>query len=147
MASIPTPTVHRLAEAQNWRCCWCGFRMLPRHPSRFEIDAVIGTDGKAWHRRRLVDMRMVTPEHVVPRCDGGTDDPTNLAAACRFCNEFRSNHPVEVAIHRISRMLRRGTHPFQAWERGRTFLGNCRMPSIEKPPRAPAATDWPEIRL
>lgn len=147
MPGIPTATVHRLAEAQNWRCCWCGFRMLPRYPGQDDVVALIGTDGKAWHRKRLVEMRTVTAEHVVPRCDGGTDASANLVAACRFCNEFRSNHSVEVATQRIGRMLRRETHPFQAWNRNRTFIGNSRMPSIEKPPRRPAAADLPEIRL
>lgn len=92
-------------------------------------------------------MRTVTAEHVVPRCDGGTDDPANLAAADEFCNQFRGNHAPKFSAVRIGRMLRRGTHTFQAWARDRTFLGACRIPSLVKPPRSVVAAEWPEIRL
>ena len=138
-ALIPTRTVHALAEAQNWRCCYCGVPMLSRHAGAEETHGVVGSGGRKWHRRMIARMHEVTAEHVVPRCDGGSDDAGNLVAAHRFCNEFRSNQPVDFALSRIRRMVRRGTHPFQAWARSRTYVGNCRLPSIHKSPRAPAS--------
>jgi 5-methylcytosine-specific restriction endonuclease McrA len=60
---------HRLAEAQNWRCCYCGIRM----------------DGPT----NAPDSP--TFEHIVPRSRGGADDETNLAVACLSCNNRRGN--------------------------------------------------------
>lgn len=61
-----------LAEAQNWRCCYCKFEML----------LVFGeTDLQA----------AATREHLVPRMWRGKDTDDNLVIACRLCNELR-NH-------------------------------------------------------
>jgi len=59
----------RLAEAQNWRCCYCGVRM---GGGTYEPTAA-------------------TFEHVVPRSRGGTNLVTNLVVACRRCNGERGN--------------------------------------------------------
>jgi 5-methylcytosine-specific restriction endonuclease McrA len=59
----------RLAEAQNWRCCWCG-----RHTSIFR------------NRRDSA-----TVEHVLPKKHGGTDDWENLAMSCARCNSSRGS--------------------------------------------------------
>lgn len=57
----------RLAEAQNWKCCFCGCVM---------------TELRAKHNS-------CTVEHVTPKEFGGTDDPENLAASCYTCNNKR----------------------------------------------------------
>ena len=59
----------RLAEAQNWKCCFCGCYM----------DHIPGKKTS------------VTVEHVLPKSKGGTDDPSNLAASCHTCNNNRGN--------------------------------------------------------
>lgn len=64
----------RLAEAQNWHCCWCG------------CDAT--------HLRGKSNS--ATVEHVVPRSKGGTDDMDNLAMACERCNTRRGNTEIGV---------------------------------------------------
>ena len=57
----------RLAEAQNWHCCWCACKLTdsPNYPNS------------------------ATVEHVTPRSIGGTDDMDNLAVACNSCNTKR----------------------------------------------------------
>lgn len=60
----------RLAEAQNWRCCYCGVRMMG-----------VTND----------DPTFATFEHVVPRSRGGTNLMANLVVACRQCNHERGN--------------------------------------------------------
>ena len=54
----------RLAEAQNWRCCYCGVRMM-------------GTG---------VEPDAPTFEHVIPYEAGGTNDLDNIVIACWRCN-------------------------------------------------------------
>lgn len=34
---------------------------------------------------------VLTIDHVVPRCLGGSDDPTNLVTACQVCNSGKSS--------------------------------------------------------
>lgn len=63
----------RLAEAQNWHCCWCG------------CDAT--------HLRGKSNS--ATVEHIIPRSKGGTDDMDNLAMACERCNTRRGCRSVE----------------------------------------------------
>jgi len=63
----------RLAEAQNWRCCWCGMDCRPE--SNYANSATI--------------------EHVQPRSQGGSDDWDNLAMACASCNHRRGVISVE----------------------------------------------------
>ena len=57
----------RLAEAQNWKCCFCGCYMTEIHSKK----------------------NSVTVEHVIPKSMGGTDDVENLAASCYRCNNNR----------------------------------------------------------
>jgi hypothetical protein len=67
---------NRLAEAQNWRCCWCARLTVPE-PNRRDS---------------------ATIEHVVPRSDGGTDHPDNLAMSCLSCNNNRGTKPADLYL-------------------------------------------------
>jgi|SRR3989344_1486253 len=55
----------RLGEAQNWRCCYCGIRML--NISNFKDEPTL--------------------EHVIPKSKKGPDHPDNLVIACFDCNQ------------------------------------------------------------
>lgn len=57
----------RCAEAQNWRCCYCGVHMT-----------LVSNDSKS-----------VTLEHIVPTSKGGDDTYNNCVAACYECNAKR----------------------------------------------------------
>jgi len=59
----------RCAEAQNWRCCYCGVHMN-----------LISNDHKS-----------ATLEHIVPTSKGGDDTYNNCVAACFKCNTKRGN--------------------------------------------------------
>jgi len=62
---VRTPELReRLAEAQNWRCCYCGCEMV-----------------QDWR-----DPLGATFEHVIPLSKGGLDTEENLAIACWTCN-------------------------------------------------------------
>lgn len=63
----------RLAEAQNWKCCWCGTECIPE-PNR---------------------KNSATIEHVTPRSLGGADEWENYAMACASCNHRRGTASVE----------------------------------------------------
>lgn len=63
----------RVAEAQNWRCCWCGV----------ECDVRRGRKTSA------------TVEHVVPKSLGGADEWENMALACSSCNGRRGVQDIE----------------------------------------------------
>ncbi|MGY2052365.1 HNH endonuclease [Methylobacterium sp. JK268] len=103
-----------LAEAQNWRCAYCTFRML--RPGCSVAEAMVDLGAKhVRQRRRAIQYRRATRDHIAPRCQGGADDAENLIAACRWCNEYRRNRPAHEAYTRIRRMVRRGTHPHQIW--------------------------------
>jgi 5-methylcytosine-specific restriction endonuclease McrA len=59
-----------LAEAQNWRCCYCGIR-VGEEESRQEAKG--------------------TFEHVIPLAHHGPDHPDNMVIACKDCNVRRGS--------------------------------------------------------
>lgn len=63
----------RLAEAQNWRCCYCGIECSdnPTEPNS------------------------VTLEHVIPFSDSQDDSYENCVVACASCNSKRGNMPTD----------------------------------------------------
>lgn len=63
----------RLAEAQNWRCAYCGIKCTDERE--------IG--------------HSATIEHIVPRSIGGRDVWENMVMACKNCNSNRSSVPLE----------------------------------------------------
>lgn len=69
----------RAAEAQSWRCCWCGRRMCEDSDRRDSV----------------------TAEHAIPRSLGGGDDPDNIAAACARCNTRRGTASPEEFMRRV----------------------------------------------
>ena len=77
----------RLAEAQNWRCCWCGGVMSEQS----------GAPDSA------------TIEHVAPRRLGGADEIDNLVAACYGCNYARGGLHCTKAFYRLRRKLIRNS--------------------------------------
>lgn len=62
-----------LAEAQNWRCCYCCSVM-----DIFVIGDALRMKGSH-----------ATVEHFVPRSSGGRNAIENLVAACQTCNTRR----------------------------------------------------------
>lgn len=65
---ISTTSRFRILAKCNFRCAYCG---APSSDARLEID------------------------HVVPRAKGGTDDESNLTAACFTCNRGKRDHLIE----------------------------------------------------
>jgi 5-methylcytosine-specific restriction endonuclease McrA len=63
----------RLAEAQNWKCCWCGGLCTPQRNK----------------------YNSATIEHVNPQSEGGPDDWNNYAMSCHRCNNARGTRSVE----------------------------------------------------
>lgn len=67
MPTMTPESLRRMAEAQNWRCCYCGGPMEE--------------GGKSSKR--------ATFEHVIPRHLGGADNDANLVISCTGCNTAR----------------------------------------------------------
>lgn len=52
----------------------------------------------AYCNQLMHPIRDFTVDHVVAVARGGTDDPTNLVAACRFCNSSKNARDVGVFL-------------------------------------------------
>ena len=63
---------------QSGRCFYCSAEMWLAHPDRFASRYGI-REREAWRFK-------CTAEHLVARCDGGSDSQTNIVAACAVCN-------------------------------------------------------------
>lgn len=69
------------AARQGWRCYYCDFPMWSENPVNFGREHRISL--------RHVPRFQCTAEHILPRSEGGTDEPENIVAACAFCNRTR----------------------------------------------------------
>lgn len=127
----------KLSECQNHRCAYCGiellhpkFRISGKKPAR-ELPPIPALNWKTHSKSKKY--RRATVDHVIPRCDGGTDSLANTVAACKLCNEYRGNVPAEVAFERIQRLIKSGTYPHQTFQKTGRFplKGFKRLATIE----------------
>ncbi|UJJ32694.1 HNH endonuclease [Halopseudomonas maritima] len=79
------PKLNKLRESafkqQRGRCCYCGFLMWQGSVETFAKDHQISL-AQAQHFQ-------CTAEHLQARRDGGKDTRSNIAAACKRCNQLR----------------------------------------------------------
>lgn len=80
----------KLAESQNWRCCYCGGHL---HQDGTRLDGA-------------------TIEHVVLRAKGGSNCGDNLVAACLACNQARAGFYSAKIFYKLRlHRLRKGEWP------------------------------------
>jgi 5-methylcytosine-specific restriction endonuclease McrA len=60
-----------ILKRDSFTCHYCGGRP---DPTRY------------WHEQARRWVALIHVDHVTPRVKGGTDDPSNLVAACGRCN-------------------------------------------------------------
>lgn len=95
-------------QLQAGRCYYCGLPMWLH--SSDELTKVYGlTDKQA-------EGLHCTAEHLVPKCEGGSDLPANIVAACLHCNTGRHKRktPPSPDSHRarvIARVAKGAWHP------------------------------------
>lgn len=95
-------------EAQDGRCFYCHFPMWSCDPQEF---------ARRWGIRiSAVPCYQCTAEHLVPVSQGGRDEPGNIVAACRFCNQTRHRSrrvraPARYAQHVARRVAAGRWHP------------------------------------
>ena len=99
-------------EAANWKCCYCGVRLLSSTPLARETHSYYANqEGLALCNGRSMRMRIATIEHIIRRTDGGSNDEENLAAACAWCNHCRGEFDAEVWFDQVCWMKENGFHP------------------------------------
>lgn len=72
---------HQAFVRQSKRCHYCGYPLWEGNPEQFARE----------HRAPLAAVKALqcTAEHLTARQDGGTNSPSNIAAACLKCNQGR----------------------------------------------------------
>jgi 5-methylcytosine-specific restriction endonuclease McrA len=66
---------------QNGRCYYCGSLMWMENPQEFAKTHSISL--------KNAKQLLCTAEHVIAKCDGGTNSNENIVASCRHCNKTR----------------------------------------------------------
>ena len=95
-------------QKQSGLCYYCESRMWLKNLERFANQHAISKSAAARFQ--------CTAEHLVARCDGGSNKNDNIVAACIFCNQTRHKRrkplvPVKHRAH-IKRRLKQGKwHP------------------------------------
>ena len=72
---------HQACLNQSHRCFYCKFEMWECDPKGFATTHKISL--------RQAQFFKCTAEHLEARMDGGSDAPSNIVAACAFCNRTR----------------------------------------------------------
>jgi hypothetical protein len=111
--------------AQGGRCYYCNFPMWQSRPSLFA----------QMHGLSLAQCSrfQCTAEHLMPRRRGGTHSPSNIAAACRYCNcgRHRRNGDLSPASFRrfvLARLASGRWHPSWARHLGERQILRLRFP-------------------
>jgi hypothetical protein len=81
---------------QSGCCFYCKLPMWIEDPEAFAR--------KYGMRKRRARLFQATAEHLIARCDGGTDVPANIVAACAYCNGRR--HRPKVPLDPVAYGLR-----------------------------------------
>ena len=104
--------ITKLAQAAADRCVYCGCETwLPVSAAEHAYHVMpIGTKAEVDARKRH-GWRKATREHLIRKCDGGSDDLCNLALACAFCNSHRGEHEPEIWAIAVLAMVRVRRHP------------------------------------
>ncbi len=77
---ISKKTRYRIYARDGWRCVWCGRELRT---------GTLTIDGCAFPV--VAD---ATLDHVIPRSEGGTNQPSNLVTSCMRCNRGRGDGDV-----------------------------------------------------
>lgn len=79
---------HRAFVNQMGCCFYCNTPMWEGNPQRF-----ISVYKVTLKQAKLLQC---TAEHLTPKSTGGTNNPSNIVAACQFCNRTRhkAKHPL-----------------------------------------------------
>lgn len=105
-AKSPAKVADELVKAKLWDVCDAGGYMVCSIRdawafanddtwSRAHYPAVYVRDGNAC--RYCGSSEVPTVDHVIPRCQGGSDELHNLVVACRGCNSKKSGRTPEQA--------------------------------------------------
>ena len=118
----------RQAEAQNWRCCYCGVRMFAGHPaediylycSSMGMWPVYKGEPDMWVFMQLSNLK-VSLEHVKDSFMRSGGHGQECLAACCLCNSWRGGkangrgwrmQPSPAVWWRVmQRKIAAGTHP------------------------------------
>ena len=91
MPSIPRPILREALVQQSGRCFYCrrALRLMPLAVRKRPRDAA-------------------TADHLIPLAYGGTDDITNIVAACERCNARKGHrYPTGAERYRKAELLLR----------------------------------------
>ena len=88
----------RCFHAQGGRCYYCRQPMWCADPDIFGRRYGL-SEAKA---RRL----QATAEHLIARCEGGSNSAANIVAACRYCNQHRHKAGVALAPAKYQQKVR-----------------------------------------
>ena len=93
-----------VAEAQNWRCCFCGVRMLDKRENFTQYARQNGIPA----RSPAVDCRVATTFRI----DGGKSNRwDNLAVGCAYCVSAKGDMPALAWMRVVEMNILAGTHP------------------------------------
>jgi hypothetical protein len=109
------PEARTLALAQDEKCYWCGFRVALSRSDAYAILSLENGDVPGGSRRRWSENIMATFEHLKPRSKGGTDQYSNGACACYWCNSWRRHDDHDAFYSVMVRLLAAGGHPRQIY--------------------------------
>ena len=84
---------------QGGRCYYCDLPMWLRTPP------VVPVSGSS--KYFASEALRCTAEHLVARCDGGTDNPENIAAACLLCNRRRHRRKCALSAEGFRQLVQR----------------------------------------
>ena len=109
-----------LLKEQDQRCFFC---LHETHWTRSHVGALIqrgmltGIRAEPKERRRAIEFRTATLDHIEAVANGGGNEMANYVCACKVCNQLKRNLSIEVAQEFIAYLVSVGAHPHQLFSK------------------------------
>lgn len=87
------------SHRQSGLCCYCKDPMCIQDPLEFARRYGLSS--------RQALQRQCTAEHLVAKCDGGTNCAVNISSACHYCNQRRHRCSRPMDSLRFAEIVRR----------------------------------------
>lgn len=129
-ASVATSRA-KAFKRQSGRCFYCDLPMWLSEPGAFAERYKL--------KLRQTKAFRATAEHLIARCDGGSNCAHNIAAACYFCNSKRHARPTPLAPERYREHVRRRIAAGR-WNAVQFAAAACSLPAVRRKGRG--RTEW-----
>ena len=108
----------RVALNGGLNCHYCGFQTWVHAHEKAAVEKTFPAKvAPGRHRKKALQARTFTVDHVVPQAKGGGHAHHNTVPACFLCNGMKGDAPEHQFRALVAYLLKKEVHPHQLFQR------------------------------